>query len=449
MMITFLLPIFTFMTITSYRLKNVSLCLGFLFSSLTLSAQVAETADLERILNTLASDDMRGRHSLTPDIAKAADFISDEFQSIGLKPYAESNYRQTFKLNKISPAKQEVIVNGKTLTNHDFLIFGRPEELSWNQQSNVQISAIEEEADFSQAFRFHALQGKENEIIWVHPAHRDLLARFRKMIGEETLVPASQEQNQAPTKIFIIQETAPTAFEIQASSRKEPFELFNVAGMLPGKSKPEEYVIFSSHYDHIGIIDAVGQDSIANGADDDASGTTAVIALAKHFKELDNNERTLIFVAFTAEEIGMYGSKNFGTTIDPDKVVAMINIEMIGKDSKFGPNSLYITGYDASNLGQLVQEKVKGSSFTFHPDPYPQQNLFYRSDNATLAALGVPAHTFSTSQIDKDEYYHTVKDEVSTLDIKNIQSSIEAIAHGVVGIVSGEQTPTRVEKLRD
>src|SRR5690606_16261380 len=225
--------------------------------------------------------------------------------------------------------------------------------------------------------------------------------------------------------------------------------MFNVAGIIPGKSKADEFVIFSSHYDHIGIIKPEGQDSIANGADDDASGTTALIELARYYKKLNNNERTLIFVSFTAEEIGMFGSKYFSNNIDPEKVTAMINIEMIGKDSRFCPNSLYVTGFDASNLGALMQENLKGSSFTFHPDPYKTQNLFYRSDNAVLAALGVPAHTFSTSQIDKDAYYHTVKDEVSTLDLNNIKSSIEAIAAGAIGIINGTQTPSRVEKLRD
>lgn len=96
-----------------------------------------------------------------------------------------------------------------------------------------------------------------------------------------------------------------------------------------------------------------------------------------------------------------------------------------------------------------MQKNVANTVFTFHPDPYPQQNLFYRSDNAVLAALGVPAHTFSTSQIDKDGYYHTVKDEVSTLNIDNIMSSLEAIAIGAEGIIKGVQTPTRVEKLKD
>ncbi|MCL7988267.1 M20/M25/M40 family metallo-hydrolase [Sphingobacterium sp. lm-10] len=432
-----------------FSIKKLSLAFGLVLSSLTLSAQVAEKAYLERILNTLASDEMRGRHALTPDIERAADFIAQEFKEIGLKPYAEENFRQTFHLNRISAAGQSVMVDGAALSPEQFLIFGRPGELQWDHNKAIKTSSIAEGDDFSQAFRAHALQGQEDEIIWVHPAHQALLTRFKKMIGEESLIPVTPNAKQAPTKFFVIQDAAPQNFQFTAKSNQQEIPLFNVVGLLPGKSKPEEYVILSAHYDHIGIIDAVGQDSIANGADDDASGTTAVIALAKHFKALDNNERTLLFVAFTAEEIGMYGSKHFGNNIDPDKVVAMINIEMIGKDSKFGPNTLYITGFEASNLGQLVQEKVKGSAFTFHPDPYPQQNLFYRSDNATLAALGVPAHTFSTSQIDKDEYYHTVKDEVSTLDIENIRASIEAIAHGITGIVSGEQTPTRVEKLRE
>jgi len=223
--------------------------------------------------------------------------------------------------------------------------------------------------------------------------------------------------------------------------------LFNVAGMIPGKSKQKELVVFSGHYDHLGIVKAVGQDSIANGADDDASGVTAMIALAKYYKALNNNERTLIFVAFTAEEIGGFGSKHFSKKLNPDDVVAMFNIEMIGKDSKFGPNTAFITGFDKSDFGKILQKNLAGTEFSFHPDPYPKQNLFYRSDNATLAALGVPAHTISTCQIDKDDLYHTVKDEYSSLDTQNILSTIKGIAKSAISIVKGEDTPSRIPKL--
>ena len=223
--------------------------------------------------------------------------------------------------------------------------------------------------------------------------------------------------------------------------------LFNVVGVLPGKTKPDEYVIFSAHYDHLGIGKPMEGDSISNGADDDASGTTAVIALAEYFKKLDNNARTLIFVAFTAEEIGGYGARYFSKMVDPDKTVAMFNIEMIGKASKFGENSAFITGFERSDFGTILQKNLEGTAFQFHPDPYPTQNLFYRSDNATLARLGVPAHTISTDQIDIDKLYHTVKDEFSSLDVKNITATIKAIALSSRGIVAGTETPTRVAKL--
>lgn len=223
--------------------------------------------------------------------------------------------------------------------------------------------------------------------------------------------------------------------------------LFNVAGMIPGKSKSKELVIFSGHYDHLGIVKAIGQDSIANGADDDASGITAVIALAKFYKAQNNNERTLIFVAFTAEELGGFGSKYFSQQLNPDEVVAMFNMEMIGKDSKFGPNTAFITGFDKSDFGEILQKNLMGTEFSFYPDPYPKQNLFYRSDNATLAALGVPAHTISTVQIDKDNLYHTVKDEYDSLDTQNILSTIKAIAKSAISIVNGSDTPRRIPKL--
>jgi Zn-dependent M28 family amino/carboxypeptidase len=225
---------------------------------------------------------------------------------------------------------------------------------------------------------------------------------------------------------------------------KDGRELFNVVGVLKGKSKPEEFVIFSAHYDHLGIVKPIGLDSIANGADDDASGVAAVIALAKAYSKLNNNERTLIFVAFTAEEIGGFGSKYFSTRIDPEAIKAMINFEMIGKDSKFGPNSVFITGFERSDLGKLMQERVKGTDFDFYPDPYPEQRLFFRSDNATLARLGVPAHSFSTVQIPTDSYYHTVKDEFETLDVDNIVSTINAIFIGASGLVDGSETPSRI-----
>ena len=222
----------------------------------------------------------------------------------------------------------------------------------------------------------------------------------------------------------------------------------NVIGVLKGKSKPNEYVIFSSHYDHLGMT-TEGDDKIYNGANDDASGTTAVIALANYFKKLNNNERTLIFVCFTGEETGGYGSAFFTKSINPEQTIAMFNIEMIGTESKWGKNSGYITGYEKSNFGEILQQNLKGTNFIFHPDPYPTEQLFYRSDNARLAAVGVPAHTISTSKMDSEPNYHKLSDEVSTLDLDNMTEFIKSIALSSQSIISGKDTPSRVEKLKE
>lgn len=229
------------------------------------------------------------------------------------------------------------------------------------------------------------------------------------------------------------------------SQEENPKFLHNVAGMIRGSSNPDEYVIFSGHYDHIGIRQPEAEDSIANGADDDASGITAVILLASYFKQ-HPPARSIIFAAFTAEEIGGFGSRYFSTQLAPEKIIAMFNIEMIGKESKFGRNSAFITGFERSDFGTILQKNLDGSSFRFHPDPYPEQNLFYRSDNATLARLGVPAHTISTTQIDKDTLYHSVNDEVESLDMKNIADIIEAIAVSAKSIVGGEDAPVRIKE---
>ncbi len=228
------------------------------------------------------------------------------------------------------------------------------------------------------------------------------------------------------------------------SARISEEPLVNVVGMIPGR-RSDEFILFSAHYDHIGIRPAVDGDSIANGANDNASGTTAVVTLARYFAQRGTPERTLLFVAFTAEESGGYGSRYFSTQLDPDQVVAMFNIEMIGKPAVEGPNTAWLTGFERSSFGEILQEAVAGTEYSFYPDPYPAQNLFYRSDNATLARLGVPAHSISTTPIDVDRDYHQVSDHVETLDMAHMTNTIRAIALGAESIIAGDATPTRVD----
>ena len=245
--------------------------------------------------------------------------------------------------------------------------------------------------------------------------------------------------------IYVLTSVDPAHYRIEIKQKIKKQYLTNLIGMIPGKSKPDEYVIFSAHYDHLGIgrPDETG-DSIYNGANDDASGTTAVIALANYFSKMHNNERTLIFAAFTAEEIGEFGSAYFSGKFDPDKVMAMLNIEMIGTESKWGKNSAYISGYERSDMGAILQKNLGNTQFRFYPDPYPEQQLFLRSDNASLAKQGVPAHSISTSKMDVEKYYHKQGDEIGTLDLNNMTEIIRAIGLSASSIIAGKDTPSRV-----
>ena len=245
--------------------------------------------------------------------------------------------------------------------------------------------------------------------------------------------------------VFVLSDTDPARFNIESTHEITEQKLANIVAVLPGKSKRDEYVVFSGHYDHLGVGKPVNGDSIYNGANDDAAGITALIMLANYFKQLNNNERTIVFAAFTAEEVGGFGSQYFSRQIDADKVMAMFNIEMIGTESKWGKNSAYITGYEKTNMGEILAKDLEGTAFAFYPDPYPQQQLFYRSDNATLARLGVPAHTISTSKMDVEPHYHKLTDHVETLDLTNMTEVIKAIALSSKSIIAGKETPTRVK----
>ncbi len=84
-----------------------------------------------------------------------------------------------------------------------------------------------------------------------------------------------------------------------------------------------------------------------------------------------------MFAAFTAEESGGYGSQYFSPQFDPEKVMAMFNIEMIGTESKWGKNSAYITGYEKTDMGTILQKNLEGTGFTFYPDPYPRSTIYF------------------------------------------------------------------------
>ena len=131
--------------------------------------------------------------------------------------------------------------------------------------------------------------------------------------------------------------------------------------------------------------------------------------------------------------------------LNADDVVAMINIEMIGKPSKFGAGTVWMTGMERSSLGKMLNKSLAPYKMKIYQDPYPEQGLFYRSDNATLARLGVPAHSFSSTQLDKDQHYHQPSDDIKSLNLPSMYSVIELLSLASKDLVNGKITPTRVD----
>lgn len=402
--------------------------------------KLISVAEVERIEKVLSSDSLKGRKPFTPGIEMAADFITNEFKKSKLDYFPGlTSFRQPFTVYRTKFISANATINDTAISQDNIIAVTTTPLLQVSQASNYIRLRIDSSLDLmKEASRL--LKEKKNYVIFVDSFHANNFPRLKRFKREGFKMNNSV--------IFVLTNMNPFKFTFEIKHEITESELANIAAMIPGKTKPDEFVIFSGHYDHLGVgkPNAAG-DSIYNGANDDAAGTTAVMMLGNYFNKLKTNDRTLIFVAFTAEESGGYGSRYFSTQINPDKVVAMFNIEMIGTESKWGMNSAYITGFEKSDMGTILQHNLDGSSFKFEPDPYTKQNLFYRSDNATLASLGVPAHTISTSKMDDEKFYHTQEDEIETLDMKNMAEIIKAIAISSKSIISGKDTPTRIEKM--
>jgi Zn-dependent M28 family amino/carboxypeptidase len=279
-----------------------------------------------------------------------------------------------------------------------------------------------------------------NTLVLFNTAHERMFARVKQYMSGTS---RTLDLETATSTVYALTNSSDvTSLEVAVTANVDELPLTNVVGVILGR-RTDELVLFGAHHDHLGIRPPVDGDSIANGANDDASGVTAVIELARYFKALRKPTRTLVFVAFAAEEKGLIGSSYFAQQIPPEQVVTLFNIEMIGKVGPYGENAAWITGFDRSDFGEILQAAVEGTGFSFNPEA-TERTMFFSSDNAPFARLGIPAHSISTTDIE-DGDYHQVTDEIETLDLGLMTSTIQAIARAAVPIVNGEATPTRID----
>jgi Peptidase family M28 len=200
-------------------------------------------------------------------------------------------------------------------------------------------------------------------------------------------------------------------------------ETWNVVGILRGTDPVagKDAILLTAHLDHLGVGPLVKGDRIYNGADDDASGTTTVIELARAFARGPRPARTVLFVLFGSEELGGFGNRYFldHPPLPLDHIVANLEFEMIGRpDPALPRDGLWLTGFNRSDLGPQLAHH--GAALV--ADPHPKENFFQRSDNYSLARRGIIAQTVSSFGLHTD--YHQPSDELSRIDFPHMERAI-------------------------
>ena len=208
------------------------------------------------------------------------------------------------------------------------------------------------------------------------------------------------------------------------------FKTSNIISYIPGTDAKlkEEVILISAHYDHIGKIETANnsQDSIANGANDNASGVSAALAIAKHFSQTRNNKRSILVVLFSAEESGLLGSEFFSKSLlkKNTNLYCMINFEMIGVPMQNREYQAYLTGYESSNMAAVINAYSNINLLGFLPQAM-EYKLFKRSDNYPIFnEFNIPAQTISTFDFTNYAYYHDVDDEAERLDYQHLADLI-------------------------
>lgn len=213
----------------------------------------------------------------------------------------------------------------------------------------------------------------------------------------------------------------PPYFETYRDHYKaKDMDAFNVVGFIEGSDPTlkKEIIILGAHYDHIGFGKAVDGDSIANGANDDATGVAAVLAMARYFATKKNTKRSILFTLYSGEEMGLLGSKHLAQRLKEQNInlYTMINFEMIGVPMVDKEYVAYFTGFDLSNMATKMNDYVTYNLLDELPKAKEFQ-LFYRSDNYPFyKAFNKPSHAISTFDFTNFDHYHKVGDEADKMD---------------------------------
>lgn len=454
-----------------------------LLVSLTLGT-IAQTVISEKSVRThiefLASDELRGRGSGTEDERKAGEYFAKLMKSYGIEPAGDKDasgkptFMQTIESSstvvqapfvKYSNAGSEVkLENGKQMAVlrvtglfkgplEKTSIDGSPKAgtvalVRWREGDNQQTAMQKVQALFKAGVAGVLIEETAQwRAGWSTISSRPVSITSTKGMKAEPMnvITVSKEAAEAMSSMSDGTMIEFSGSDLGASAQRQTW---NAVGKISGSDAKlkTQVILLSAHMDHLGVRpNAPGEDKVFNGADDDASGCTAVIELARVLAQGKKPKRTVYFAFFGSEEAGGTGSRYFVSTLPfpKDNLVANLQFEMLGRpDDKVKPGELWLTGYERSNLGSELANR--GAKLV--ADPHPDQNFFQRSDNYTLARQGIVAHTVSSFGLHKD--YHQASDEIGTIDFKHMTNSIQSMVEPVRWLVNSSFAPSWYEGKR-
>lgn len=417
----------------------------------------------------LAGDSLRGRGSGTDDELTAAKHVASIFRNLGLEAVGgEYVHAVTLeRMNFIAPPQVKFKSNGKeiTLTHGKEILANRlnaaeikgklfhakadPSGAAEVPAGSVVLIEIPEAAHKAPQKIYAAFLASKASIVLIN-AMPDWVKDWDKYAVEEPSMPPSipgEKPNRRASLIALKPEPmalllkAPDGTEITigAPAKPDPLNTRNVVGLLRGSDPKlkDEYVMFSAHMDHLGVR-GNGDDTIFNGADDDASGTSTVLELARIFSKGERPKRSVLFVTYGSEELGLLGSRAFAANpvVPLNSIVADIEFEQTGLPQEKMDSHFWMTG---SQLSDLRSELEKHGS-VIGDDPYPGNPFFRASDNYSLASKGVVAHTVSGAAEFPD--YHQPGDEARKLDYDFMSKALEQALPGFRWLVNSEAKPS-------
>lgn len=409
-------------------------------------------ASIRAHMEFLASDAMNGRGSGTRDEWIAAEYIASHLRRLGLVPLGDGQgpnrgFVQRIEMRAVeSTAPPVLAVGGLTLTHGRQMVvvsLGTVARIAgpltvYKPGMRVTTGAAvlapatttpEDRAAMAPASLIIVPETAQIRERWDAMASRLPAAPARAIALAPTASPRATSiavDTATYAALAALPPGARVLFDPPLKYADTPSYTWNAVGLLRGTAAPiEELILLSAHLDHVGMQpNAKGDDKIFNGADDDASGSVAVLELAKALAEGPRPRRSIVFAWFGSEERGGIGSQYFAElpVIPAELIVANLQFEMIGRpDPKVPAKTLWLTGYERSTLGPELAKR--GARLV--ADPHPDQNFFVRSDNIRFARKGIPAHTVSSYGLHKE--YHQPSDEIGLVDFPHMTEAIRSM----------------------